>query len=154
MKTDLLTPKQRTTWVNYQQMRVRLAGRINRDLAQQTGLSEADYEILTVLIQSPDDTMRALALRCGLEWEKSRLSHQVRRMEQRGLVVREECKEDNRGSIIRITPHGRKLAIKAQKSYEEAVQQYVISVLTPQQLQALNEIAGAILAQLPSEPQS
>lgn len=154
MKTDLLTPKQRTTWVNYQQMRVRLAGRINRDLAQQTGLSEADYEILTALIQSPDDTMRALALRCGLEWEKSRLSHQVRRMEQRGLVVREECKEDNRGSIIRITPHGRELAIKAQKSYEEAVQQYVISVLTPQQLQALDEIAGVILAQLPSEPQN
>ncbi len=154
MKTDLLTPKQRTTWVNYQQMRVRLAGRINRDLAQQTGLSEADYEILTALIQSPDDTMRALALRCGLEWEKSRLSHQVRRMEQRGLVMREECKEDNRGSIIRITPHGRELAIKAQKSYEEAVQQYVISVLTPQQLQALDEIAGVILAQLPSEPQN
>jgi DNA-binding MarR family transcriptional regulator len=151
MKTDMLTQKQREIWANYQQMHIRLTGRINRELAQQTGLSEADFGILNALIQSNDDSVRALALRCGLEWEKSRLSHQLRRMEQRGLVVREECIEDNRGTIIRITPHGRELAIKAQQYYDNAIMQYMMSHLSPEQLQTLEAITETVLAQLPHQ---
>lgn len=154
MKTDILTQKQREIWTNYQQMRVRLAGRINRELSQRTGLSEADFEILNALIQSSDDTVRALALRCGLEWEKSRLSHQLSRMEKRGLVLREECIEDNRGSIIRITSHGRELAIKAQQHYEQAIQQYFTDVLTSEQLEALDMITQTILSNLPHQHQT
>ncbi|MBL8146768.1 MAG: MarR family transcriptional regulator [Anaerolineae bacterium] len=125
-------------------MRVRLAGQINRELALLTGLSEADYEILAVLAESPDETMRALALRCGLEWEKSRLSHQIRRMEARGLVRREECREDNRATIIRITESGRKLAAGARLAYEQAIQRHVIGVLTPGELEMLHHIAERI----------
>lgn len=139
---------QSTAWANYQRMRVRLAGRLSRELAQTTGLSEADFEILLALSETPDETVRALALRCGLEWEKSRLSHQLRRMELRGLVVREACIEDNRGSIIRLTHAGRKMAAEAKRHYEQAVQRYVMDVLTSEQLAALDGIAESILAQL------
>jgi DNA-binding MarR family transcriptional regulator len=135
-------------WDRYQRMRVRLTGRLNRELARETGLSEADFEILVALTETPDESMRALALRCGLEWEKSRLSHQLRRMEQRGLVLREDCVEDNRGSVIRVTPAGRSLAEEARCHYAKSVQRYVGDVLTAEQLSALGTIADTVLANL------
>ena len=97
MTKRVLSDPQAAAWSSYQRMRARLSGQLNRELARKTGLSEADFEILAALTESPDQPVRALALRCGLEWEKSRLSHQLRRMEARGLVVREQCSEDNRG---------------------------------------------------------
>lgn len=129
-------------------MRVRLAAQLNRDLARETGLSEADFEILAHLVEQPDATARALSLRCGLEWEKSRLSHQLRRMEQRGLVRREACVEDSRSSVVRITETGRKLAEEARQTHEAAVLRYVCDVLTPEQMEALGEIAEAVLSNL------
>src|SRR5215207_5022578 len=125
-----LTERQVAAWASYQRMRVRLSGRLNRELARTTGLSEADFEILVALTEAPDETVRTLALRCGLEWEKSRLSHQLRRMEARGLVTREECAEDNRGSVVRVTGAGRQLAAEARHHYEQAVRRYVTDVLT------------------------
>ena len=148
MKTRELSNRQAAAWSSYQRMRVRLTGRLNRELARETGLSEADFEILIALSELPDESVRALALRCGLEWEKSRLSHQLRRMEQRGLVTREHCTEDNRGSVIRVTAAGRKLAEEARQAHEQAVRRYVCDALTPEQMDALGTIAETVLAQL------
>lgn len=148
MTKQVLSASQATAWASYQRMRVRLTGQINRELAHKTGLSEADFEILSALSDSSDESVRAIALRCGLEWEKSRLSHQLRRMEARGLITREECVEDNRGSVIRITDAGRKLVTEAQLHYEQAVQRYVIDALTPEQIEALGTIAETVLARL------
>jgi DNA-binding MarR family transcriptional regulator len=147
MKPRIPDPKL-SAWASYQRMRVLLTGRINRELAHKTGLSEADYEILNALTETSAESVRALALRCGLAWEKSRLSHQLRRMEERGLVRREECIEDNRGAVIRVTDDGRKLAAEARVHYEEAVRRYVTDVLTPEQMDALGTIAETVLLQL------
>ena len=147
MKHELTDP-QAAAWASYQRMRVRLTGRLNRELARKTGLSEADYEILTALAESPNESVRALALRCGLEWEKSRLSHQLSRMEARGLIMREECAEDNRGAVIRVTDAGRALAAEARLHYEQAVKRCVTDVLTAEQMAALGDIAETILSQL------
>jgi DNA-binding MarR family transcriptional regulator len=147
-----LTPDQAEAWNSYQRMRTRLSERLNRELARETGLSEADFEILVALIESPDETVRALALRCGLEWEKSRLSHQLRRMEKRGLVRRETCAEDNRSTVIRVTDAGRKLAADAKRWHEQAVRRIVFDALTPAQLDALGSISDAILARLDEPP--
>jgi len=143
-----LTQRQAAAWASYQRMRTRLTGRLNRELAHTTRLSEADFEILVALTESPDESVRALALRCGLEWEKSRLSHQLRRMEARGLVTREDCVEDNRGSVVRVTEAGRKLAAEARYHYEQAVRRYVTDVLTADQMEALSTIAETVLTQL------
>jgi DNA-binding MarR family transcriptional regulator len=148
MKKHELSAKQAAAWASYQRMRTRLSGQLNRELSHTTGLSEADFEILVALTESPNETVRALALRCGLEWEKSRLSHQLRRMEARGLVTREDCAEDSRGTTIRVTETGRRLAAEARHQYEQAVQRYVTDVLSADQLNALGTIAEAVLAQL------
>ncbi len=143
-----LTDRQQTAWASYQRMRLRLAERLNRELTRETGLSEADYEILSYLAETPDAPVRALALRCGLEWEKSRLSHQLRRMEQRGLVRREPCVEDNRGFVVRVTDEGRRLAEAGRRNHEDAVRRYICDALTPEQLDALGGIADTVLASL------
>jgi DNA-binding MarR family transcriptional regulator len=148
MTNTPISDSQAAAWASYQRMRVLLSGRINRELARKTGLSEADFEILVALTETPDDSVRALALRCGLAWEKSRLSHQLRRMEERGLLTREECLEDNRGSVIRVTEAGRRLAADARVHYEETVHRYVLDVLTAEQLQALAAISETLLEQL------
>lgn len=98
-----ITREQAALWESYRRMSVRLGERIGRELARGAGLSEAEFEILEALVEAGEEPVRALALRCGLEWEKSRLSHQLRRMERRGLVVREECPEDRRGAVVRVT---------------------------------------------------
>lgn len=132
-------------WASYQRMRVRLAGRINRELSERTGLSEADCEVLLALADAKEEAVRDLALRCGLEWEKSRLSHQLRRMEQRGLVVRAACFEDGRGSTVALTDKGRAAAEAGRKAQAEAVKRYVVDVLTPGQYEQLGSIAETIL---------
>ena len=146
-----LTEHQASAWASYQRMRTRLSGRLSRELMRETGLSEADYEILTAIIGSPDGSVRALALRCGLDWEKSRLSHQLRRMTARGLVIREECIEDNRGFIVRASEVGRAAAEAARHHHENAVRRYVADVLSPEQFELLGSIADTVLREIEEE---
>jgi DNA-binding MarR family transcriptional regulator len=148
MLNTQLTETQAASWASYQRMRARLSGRLSRELARETGVSEADFEVLQALLDSPEETVRALALRCGLEWEKSRLSHQLRRMEERGLVARHDCSEDSRGSDVSITDAGRRLALEARDRHDEAVRRYVIEALTAHQLDQLGTISEAILVGL------
>jgi DNA-binding MarR family transcriptional regulator len=148
MKTHDTTEPVTAAWTRFQRMHARLTDRLNREIARETGLSQADFEILCALIQQPDTPVRALALRCGIEWEKSRLSHQLRRMEQRNLVTREVCEEDNRSILIRVTPTGRSLAEAARHLYDRALTHYVADSLTADQIDALDEISASILTQL------
>lgn len=143
-----LSPEQESTWNGYQRMRLRLAERLNRDLAQRTGLSEADYEILAFLAERPHTPVRAIALRCGLQWEKSRLSHQLRRMEERGLIQRLACPADNRSFEVAITDAGRERVAGAREVSADLVRRHVFTALTDEQAAALREIADAVLATL------
>jgi DNA-binding MarR family transcriptional regulator len=129
-------------WQAYQRMRVQLTGRISRELSRSTGLSEADFDILFVLEQSPEGTLRSVALRCGLDWEKSRLSHQLRRMEQRGLVTKEA------GAVVRLTAKGREQIAAARACHQAAVRRYFGDVLSDEQLATLTTISDAVVARL------
>ncbi len=129
-------------WQAYQRMRLQLNGRINRELSRSTGLSEADFDILFLLEQSQEGTMRSIALRCGLEWEKSRLSHQLRRMEQRGLITK------NAGAVIELTDRGREQIAAARACHEAAVRRYFGDVLTPEQLAMLTDISDRVVSRL------
>ncbi|HYH13479.1 MAG TPA: MarR family transcriptional regulator, partial [Thermomicrobiales bacterium] len=122
---------------------------MHRQLQQDYELSLSDYDILVAL--SERGPMRITDLGEALAWEQSRLSHQLRRMEQRGLIVREACVEDNRGAVVRVTEEGRRLAEEARVVHERAVQSYVFDALTSEQAAALGEIADTILAGLEEE---
>jgi DNA-binding MarR family transcriptional regulator len=136
------TPDVSAAWQAYQRMRVLLNGQINRELGRTTGLSEADYDILFFLAQSAETSVRSVALRCGLAWEKSRLSHQLRRMEQRGLI------EKGPGAVIRLTGKGREQIDAARDCHEAAVHRYFGDVLTAEQLASLATISEQVVARL------
>lgn len=97
------------------------------------------------------DQRAAMELRCGLEWEKSRLSHQLRRMQQRGLVDRAGCDDDGRASMVQITAVGRDVLGRAREVNDALVQRYVVETLGASRLDALGEIAGLVLAALDDE---
>jgi DNA-binding MarR family transcriptional regulator len=87
------------------------------------------------------DHMRSAEIAERLDWEKSRLSHQVSRMEERGLVARCVCPVDARSSIISLTPSGRKYIRRALPDHFENVKHCFTDLLTSAQLDALIEIS-------------
>ncbi|WP_067180599.1 MarR family winged helix-turn-helix transcriptional regulator [Microtetraspora niveoalba] len=143
-----LDEHQHEVWRTYLRMRTRLAMALSQSLQQDSGMSESDYAVLVALSETPGGVMRALNLRCELQWEKSRLAHHVRRMEQRGLVLREECAEDSRAPMVRITEAGLDSIRAAAPAHVARVRELFVEALTPGQLDALHEASRAILKRL------
>jgi DNA-binding MarR family transcriptional regulator len=137
-----------TVWSRFQVVYDRLAGEINRTLYRETGLSEADAAVLIALLDTPDEHLHSFELRCGLAWEKSRLSHQLRRMEARGLIERAACPDDARSSLIRLTPDGRAQAERARAVLGVAARQSLEGALTEEHVVQLEQIVAALLTHL------
>src|SRR5215211_5815323 len=90
-------------WRGYSRMVALLDARLARELTRETGLSYADYDVLSHLTEVAGGRLRLSELGRRLLWSKSRLSHHATRMEQRGLVRREECDSDGRGAWVILT---------------------------------------------------
>ena len=140
-----LTDDEARAWRGFERMRVELSARLDRSLLHDSGLSGPDYEVLVHLSETPGGRLRAFELGAQMQWEKSRLSHHLSRMERRGLVRREHCPTDARGLFVALTDHGRAAIEEAAPQHVEQVRQHFIDVLTPEQLEAMAGIAGAVL---------
>jgi DNA-binding MarR family transcriptional regulator len=92
--------------------------------------------------------MRVLELARALRWEKSRLSHQLTRMGQRGLIERSNCTEDRRGAFVVLTDAGRSAVDAAAPKHVESVRRYLFDGLTPDQVDALAAISGGVISRL------
>lgn len=103
-----LTSEQKVAWDSFIRMQETLIGRLSRLIQSDSHMSASDYLVLASLTERGGGRMRFLDLAKSVEWEKSRMSHQVRRMTTRGLVAREECPDDGRGAFIVATPAGYK----------------------------------------------
>lgn len=143
-----------TAWSRLRVVYGHLAGQINRALYRETGLSEADAAILIALLETPDEQLHSFELRCGLGWEKSRLSHQLRRMEERGLLARTACPDDNRSSLVVLTVEGRILAESARTVLGNAITTSLEGALTDDQLSQLSSIIAAVVDHLEPIPTS
>jgi DNA-binding MarR family transcriptional regulator len=146
--TRWLTEHEQQAWRAYQRLRHQLDARLRADLLRTTGMSDADYAVLVHLSEAPDERLRARDLAVALVWEKSRLSHQISRMEKRGMVERADCPTDARGSFIVLTDQGRGAITEAAPLHVDAVRRYLIDGLSPAQLDALIAIADIADARL------
>ena len=117
---------------------------MERALGQDADASVADLELLEPLLDAGDFGLRAKDLAAAAEWQDSRVSHQLRRMEQRGLVARARDREDARGTVVRLTEAGIRSAELARATRRRVVRQIVLDVLAPEQLDALIGSAGLI----------
>ncbi|SFC48099.1 MarR family winged helix-turn-helix transcriptional regulator [Streptomyces aidingensis] len=150
--TRWLDAEEQRAWRAYQQMQSRLNARLGRQLQSDSGLSLADYEVLVCLTDVAEGRLRPYELQRRLEWEQSRLSHHIGRMQRRGLVGREGCPEDARGSFIVLTPAGREAIEAAAPGHVEAVRRLFLDVLTREQLMMLGGMARQVLQSLQAPP--
>jgi DNA-binding MarR family transcriptional regulator len=143
-----LDEREQRAWRGYTQMHKRLNRLLGQRLVRDSGLSNADYEVLVPLSEAPDQQLRGRDLAGGVGWEKSRLSHHLARMEQRGLIERRECATDARGAFFRLTPTGRRAIEEAAPLHVEAVRETFIDLLTPDELDVLTTITARVLDRL------
>lgn len=141
-----LTAQEQTVWRGYLAMTGRLQAAMNRQLQQECGLSLADYDVLVALDETPGCRMNDLGGHLG--WEQSRVSHQLRRMRERGLVDRHGADDDRRGAIVELTDHGRHALGAAAPAHAELVRTAVFSGTTAVQLRAVEEWVTGVLARL------
>ena len=146
--TTWLTEDQQRAWRAFLRMQGQLAARLNRQLQTDSGLSLADYDVLVQLTDSPEGRRRPYELQKFLQWEQSRLSHHLSRMQRRGLVARDDCVADGRGAYIVITEAGRAAIEAAAPGHVDTVRQLFFDGLDQDQVTALEQLSARILGRL------
>jgi DNA-binding MarR family transcriptional regulator len=146
--TRWLDPDQQRAWRAFLRMHGLLTARLNRQLQADSGLSLADYEVLVQLTEAPDGRLRPYELQRELQWEQSRLSHHLTRMQRRDLVRRDECTEDGRGAFIALSDAGRAAIESAAPGHVDAVRELFFADLTPDQVATLEKLSTAVAARL------
>ena len=147
-----LTVEEQRAWRRYVEMQHGLERHLAQHTQREFGLSESDFEILVNLSESSNGRMRAVELADATQWEKSRLSHHLSRMEKRGLIAREPG--ESRYPKVALTDAGWK-AIKACAPANAArVRQLFVDVLGSRRLAVLSEIADDVIAAIAEHQQS
>ncbi len=135
-------------WIGYRRMRGRLDLRLARDLTDDSGLSDSDYDVLTNLSVFEGRRERLTELAKRMLWSKSRLSHHVTRMQRRGLVTREECEDDGRGAVVALTDVGLRTLERAAPLHVESVRRHFVGLLTDEEITMLGDITERVLNHL------
>jgi DNA-binding MarR family transcriptional regulator len=125
---------------------------LDRQLQRDADMPHAYYEILVRLSEAPDRMLRMSQLADRTRSSRSRLSHAVARLEERGWVRREDCPTDRRGQLARLTDTGFDALAEAAPGHVDAVRGYLIEALTADQLGQLTSIGRAIVAKVASPP--
>jgi len=150
MATDgrWLNADQDLAWRAFRHCERQLTLRLNLQLTQDSGLTMADYEVLAALSADAAGRLPAQVLCAQMRWEKSRLSHQVRRMEVDGLLVREPNPADARSVIVCLTPRGRHAIEDAAPQHVRDVRRHFVDLLSPDELATIATVGERVLRHL------
>jgi len=139
-----LDAAQQMSWRQYLDGTARFVEALSKDHDEHSALTLGEYELLVRLSEAPEHTMRMSALADGLARSRSRLTHTVHRMEQRGFVRRAASVDDRRGVNCVMTEAGRAELVASAPGHVRAVRRFMVDVLTPTQLRDLGEAMAAI----------
>lgn len=142
--TQWLNQGEQESWRAWLDMSRLLPDRLSRDLSAEHGLSGADYEILVQLSEDPDRRIRMSDLADRTLSSRSRLTHQCDRLAKRGLITREPCTDDGRGSWAVLTQQGWEKIVDAAPDHVASVRQHFVDVLTPSEFEELGRISRKI----------
>jgi DNA-binding MarR family transcriptional regulator len=151
METEWLTEDERTAWLRLIAVVELLPGLLDSQLRADSGLTHFEYFVLAMLSESPERTLRMTSLAQRTNATLPRLSHVVRRLEDRGLVDRVPCPEDGRATNAHLTDAGWEAVVAAAPGHVETVRAYVLDPLAPEQLDQLRGIGEALLTRLDPE---
>jgi DNA-binding MarR family transcriptional regulator len=137
--------REAAAWRGLQMMHLRLEAALSRQLAEESLLSLQDYVVLVALTDEPDGRMRAFALAQTLGWDKTRLSHHLKRMLARGLVAKEVCVTDRRGHFAAITEHGRRELAAAAPGHLATVRSLLLDHVAPDELAVIARVSQRVV---------
>lgn len=138
-----LTDAEQAAWRSYLRASRMLEIALNDDL-EQVGLSLAEYELISMLSESPTQSMRMSALADLIVQSRSRVTHTAARLERRGLVERTTCESDGRGVLLVLTDAGRSTIAEAAKVHVDSVRRHLLEPLTHDQFLALGDAMHAV----------
>jgi DNA-binding MarR family transcriptional regulator len=141
-----LSEDQQRVWRNYLEMSAAVAAALNRQLQLDCGLSLADYDVLVALDELAACRVNDLGARLG--WEQSRVSHQLRRMESRELVVKRGADDDRRAAVVELSEGGRAALTSAARGHVDLVRDLVFYGVGASQLRVLDRWTSQVLERL------
>lgn len=147
--TRWLDERESHAWRGYLNMHAQLTARLHRQLLRDSGLSLTDFDVLVQLTDRDEPQVRIGELAESLQWEQSRLSHHLARMQRRGLVRRESCPDDARGAYITLTEQGSDAIREAAPAHVETVRELLFDQLTDDEVGTLATIADRVLKRMP-----
>ena len=145
-----LTDEQQDIWRDYLKVTARLQTAMHRQLQEDCELSLPDYDVLVAL--SERGAMRMNDLSEALGWEQSRLSHQLRRMRGRGLIVRHGADDDRRGVTVELTDLGRAALDTAAPGHVELVRSVMFDGIPVAQMRAFGAVVKTVAERLVTSP--
>ncbi len=140
-----LSELEERTWRAYRAMHAVLSAQLARDLARDSRLSDPDYDVLSTLSEQPDHRWQLRDLAAKMLWSRSRLSHHIDRMEQRGVVAREDDPDDRRGCIIVLTRLGMRSLEAAAPLHVASVREHFLDLLTDSEMATLTQIGERVV---------
>ncbi|GAA1866506.1 MarR family winged helix-turn-helix transcriptional regulator [Asanoa iriomotensis] len=138
-----LDPQERRMWRAYLRMQRAIEVALVRQLGE-TGISRTDFEVLVPLSEAKDRSLRVRDLASWTGWDRSRISHQLRRMEERGLITREDVADDARGTMVRLTDKGYEITVAAAPGQVETVRRVLVDLLDPAEIDQLTTIGERV----------
>ncbi len=147
-----LTPDELQAWLSYVATSTLLEAALDRQLQRDSGMPHAYYQILAMLSEVPDRTLRMSDLAAVTQSSQSRLSHAVSRLECNGWVQRMPCPGDRRSTLAHLTEAGFAALVDAAPGHVRTVREHLFDRLSCEQVGQLREILAAVLGGLESPP--
>jgi DNA-binding MarR family transcriptional regulator len=148
VNANWLSRDELAAWMRLAAVLELLPGVLDSQLRRDAGLTNFDYYVLAMLSDAPDRTLRMTELAAQTNATLPRLSHVVRRLEDRGLVERFPCPEDGRATNARLSAQGWRKLRDSAPGHVATVREHVIDALTPEQVGQLTAISDALLGRL------
>ncbi|MGI8330474.1 MarR family winged helix-turn-helix transcriptional regulator [Actinomadura scrupuli] len=139
-----MTTEELAIWRSLLDTTAELRRILGAQLQQESDLSPADYQVLLALHEADGRRLRSSELAASIDWERSRLSHHLGRMERRGLIRRDECATDSRGAEVSFTQAGANMFQRATGPHMRAIKKHFADALTPEQFEALADVLRAL----------
>ncbi|MEV6587469.1 MarR family winged helix-turn-helix transcriptional regulator [Streptomyces acidicola] len=144
--SDRTTAQQRRVWQNFLALNESVRRELARDLWDTSQLSEADFSVLARLAAAPGASMRSTECARALDWDSSRMSHHLRRMEERNLVRRGRgAGSDGRAAVVTLTDEGRSAYRRALGPHWRSAKRWFLDGIEPEQLDRFDAILQGLL---------
>ena len=149
-----LNDEETDLWISFLAVSQMVERLVDQQLRRDFNISHSDYEILARLSQAPGRWLRMGELANTIVAPKSRLSHQMERLEKSGWVERKNCPTDGRGVVAELTEAGLDLLIGIAPAHVTTVRENFIDLIPQEQLEPTLQALKAVLKSIPGAPQS